>query len=100
MAFLTMERLGQPVAIYGNGFRLISRFSLLGDVRWVASGGDHGLHKGSILCCPSWRRRAVMTRVRSIHMWAAMRKGAGRIGRASVVSESGRMKSNDKEVQG
>jgi len=36
---------------------------------------------------------AVMTRVSSIHMWAAMREGAGRIGRASVVSESGRMKS-------
>jgi hypothetical protein len=36
----------QPVATDGNGLRLISR---RGDLRTVATGCNHGLHKGSIL---------------------------------------------------
>src|SRR5207237_10515626 len=41
-ALLTMERLRQPVAVGGNGFGLLWRFSGPGDLRPVATGCNHG----------------------------------------------------------
>jgi serine/threonine-protein kinase len=50
-----MEDSRQPVATHGNGFRLFLRVLDLPDLRPVATGCSHGLHKGSILCCQQRR---------------------------------------------
>src|SRR5213083_1064240 len=41
-ALLTMERLRQPVAADGNGFRLFSRFRGAADLPLIATGCNHG----------------------------------------------------------
>jgi hypothetical protein len=43
-----MERLKQPVAAHGNGFGLFSRIRREVDLPLIATGCNHGLHKGSI----------------------------------------------------
>jgi len=40
--FLTMERLRQPVAADGNGFRLFSRFRGAADLPLIATGRNQG----------------------------------------------------------
>ena len=62
MAFLTMERLRQPLAAGGIGFGLFSPFSRARDLRVIATDCNHGLHKGSILSC---QRRRQQPRLRS-----------------------------------
>jgi hypothetical protein len=42
MAFLTMERLGHPVANGGNGFRLFLRVLPRSDLPLIATGCNHG----------------------------------------------------------
>lgn len=39
---LTMERLKQPVAAGGNGFRLFPRFTGFGDLPLIATRCNHG----------------------------------------------------------
>jgi hypothetical protein len=42
MAFLTMERLRQLVATYGNGFGWFLRLRASGDLLLIATGCNHG----------------------------------------------------------
>jgi hypothetical protein len=56
MAFLTMERLRQPVAAHGNGFAYLSRFRLTSTCHGLPPVAPAGLHKGSILRCLLWLR--------------------------------------------
>jgi hypothetical protein len=46
MAFLTMERLRQPVAAGGNGIGLFSRFREPADLPLIATGCNHGAPLG------------------------------------------------------
>jgi hypothetical protein len=54
---LTMERRTQPVATHGNGSGLFLRFLRPRDLPLIATGCNHGLHKGSIVRCPCWLGR-------------------------------------------
>jgi hypothetical protein len=53
-----MERLRQPVASHGNGFRLSEPFWGASHLPPIATVATAELHKGSILRCLFWLRRS------------------------------------------
>src|SRR5947207_1228347 len=57
MAFLTMRSFPQPVATHGNGSGLFEPAFARSDLRPVATGRNHGVHKGSIRRCRFWATR-------------------------------------------
>jgi hypothetical protein len=83
----------QPVATEGNGFALFLAMQRAVDLPLIATGCNHGLHKGSILRCLLWLRRvtfalAVRTRTELKPVYFGIRGGGAPTRRGSISGSS------------
>jgi hypothetical protein len=71
-----------------NNFGLLSAFSRLGDLQPLGTGCNHGLHKGSTLCCPRRLRSRCRGSAAGCHKFGRFWRPAV-IGRGALVAQAG-----------